>query len=164
MNTQVKRNQVLLIEDVDDLGSSGDLVLVKAGYARNCLLPQKKAVRADKHTLTWQAKLKAERAKRAEVDRSAAEVLAQAIAGMVHTIVVKVDPEGHMYGSVGAVDIVRLFAEQEIELTRRNVILPQPIKETGVHQISLRLKEGVPAEFTLKILSEAQHKEESRQI
>ncbi len=155
------KNQLLLIEDVEDVGRSGDVVSVKPGYARNFLLPKKKAVVADKHTLTWQAKLKEERAKRAEVDRKEAEALSGSINGMVHTIVVKVDPEGHMYGSVTATDIVKLFADQGIEIQRRNVVLLLPIKETGVYDINLRLKEGVPATFTLKVFSEAQHKEEA---
>ncbi len=60
------RNQLLLIEDVEDLGRSGDVVSVKPGYSRNYLLPQKKAVVADKFTLRLQAKLKEERSKRAE--------------------------------------------------------------------------------------------------
>lgn len=155
------KNQLLLIEDVEDVGRSGDVVSVKPGYARNFLLPKKKAVVADKHTLTWQAKLKEERSKRAEVDRKEAEALSESINGMVHTIVVKVDPEGHMYGSVTATDIVKLFADQGIEIQRRNVVLLLPIKETGVYDINLRLKEGVPATFTLKVFSEAQHKEEA---
>lgn len=155
------KNQLLLIEDVEDVGRSGDVVSVKPGYARNFLLPKKKAVVADKHTLTWQAKLKEERSKRAEVDRKEAEALSESINGMVHTIVVKVDPEGHMYGSVSATDIVKLFADQGIEIQRRNVILQLPIKGTGVYDINLRLKEGVPATFTLKVFSEAQNKEEA---
>ena len=155
------KNQLLLIEDVEDVGRSGDVVSVKPGYARNFLLPKKKAVVADKHTLTWQAKLKEERSKRAEVDRKEAEALSESINGMVHTIVAKVAPEGHMYGSVTATDIVKLFADQGIEIQRRNVVLLLPIKETGVYDINLRLKEGVPATFTLKVFSEAQHKEEA---
>ena len=91
------RNQLLLIEDVEDLGRSGDVVSVKPGYSRNFLLPQKKAVVADKFTLRMQAKLKAERAKRAEIDRQEAESQAQKIEGMVLSIEVKVDPDGHMY-------------------------------------------------------------------
>lgn len=147
-------NQLLLIEDVDDLGRSGDLVSVKPGYARNYLVPQLKAVIADKHTLRMQAKLKEERAKRAEVDKKEAETVAGRINGMVLTIEVKVDPEGHMYGSVSAQDISKLFEKEGIQLERRDVVLPQPIKELGVHHINLKLKEGVPAAITLKVQTE----------
>ena len=77
------RNQLLLLEDVDDLGRSGDIVSVKPGFARNFLVPQKKAVVADKFTLRMQAKLKEERSKRAELDRNESEELAKKIEGMV---------------------------------------------------------------------------------
>ena len=79
-------NQFLLIEDVDALGRSGDVVKAKPGYARNFLLPQKKAVIADKHTLRMQAKLKEEREKQAVLDRGEAEKLAERINGMSLTI------------------------------------------------------------------------------
>ena len=147
-------NQLLLIEDVDDLGRSGDLVKVKPGYARNFLLPQKKAVIADKRTLRMQIKLKEERSKLAVVDKKESEELAERIQGMVHTLEVKVDQEGHMYGSVNYSDIIKLFEKEGIALDRRSVVLAQPIKELGVYNISLRLKEGVMTAFTLKVESD----------
>ncbi|MES2345068.1 MAG: 50S ribosomal protein L9 [Chlamydiota bacterium] len=148
-------NQLLLIEDVDDLGRSGDVVTVKPGYARNFLLPQKKAVVADRYTLRLQARLKEERAKLAEIDKKDAEILADKVNEKVLEITVKVDPEGHMYGSVSAIDIVRLFEESEgIALEKRNVLIAQPIKALGDHVIQLKLKEGVPAKFTLRVNSD----------
>ncbi len=146
-------NQLLLIEDVDDLGRSGDLVSVKPGYSRNFLLPQKKAVIADKYTLRLQAKLKEERAQLAEVDRKEAEEIASKIEGVVLSIEVKVDPDGHMYGSVSALDIARLLEQEGYKIERRNIALIQPIKTLGVHPVTLKLKEGVPARVTLKVHS-----------
>ncbi|MBS0605198.1 MAG: 50S ribosomal protein L9 [Verrucomicrobia bacterium] len=148
------RNQLLLLEDVEDLGRSGDVVSVKPGYSRNFLVPQKKAVVADKFTLRMQAKLKEERAKRAELDRAEAEALSKKIDGMILSIEVKVDPDGHMYGSVAAADIVRLFEGEGIVIERRNVALVHPIKALGAHSIQLKLKEGVPAQITLHVVSE----------
>lgn len=148
------RNQLLLIEDVEDLGRSGDLVSVKPGYSRNFLLPQKKAVVADKFTLRLQAKLREERAKRAEIDRKEAEAQAKKVEGMVLTMEVKVDPDGHMYGSVAAADIVRLFENEGVHIERRNVVLPHPIKALGAHSVHLKLKEGVPAQITLHVVCE----------
>ncbi len=147
------RNQLLLIKDVEDLGRSGDVVSVKPGYSRNFLLPQKKAVIADKFTLRMQVKLKEERARRAELDRKDAEELSHKIEGMVLSTEVRVDPDGHMYGSVSALDIVRLFAAEGIVIERRNVVLLHPIKTLGVHSINLNLKEGVSAHITLKVHS-----------
>jgi large subunit ribosomal protein L9 len=149
-------NQLLLLEDVEDLGRSGDVVSVKPGYSRNFLLPKKKAVMADKYTLRMQAKLKEERAKQAETDRKDSESIAGKLEGMVLSIEVKVDPDGHMYGSVAAADIVRLFEKEGIVIERRNVVLIQPIKTLGIHPIHLKLKEGVPAHITLKVHSDVE--------
>jgi large subunit ribosomal protein L9 len=154
-------NQLLLLEDVDDLGRSGDVVKVKPGYARNYLLPMKKAVIADQRTLRMQAKLQEERAKKAVVDKKDAEELAIRIQGMVLTTVVKVDPEGHMYGSVSALDIIHLFEKEGIALEKRSIILPQAIKEVGVYNLSLRLKEGVMTSFTLKVVSDVKSEQET---
>lgn len=144
-------NQYLLVEDIEELGRSGDLVKVKPGYARNYLLPQKKAVLATAQTLRMQERLKAERAKRAASDKKDAEALAQRLEGKVLNIEVKVDPEGHMYGSVSAIDILHLFEREGIPISRRNILLPHPIKALGVHEISLKLKEGVPAKVSVQV-------------
>ncbi len=155
------QNQLLLLQDVDELGRSGDIVRVKPGYARNFLLPQKKAVIADKFTLRMQAKLKEERAKRAEIDRKESEEAAAKINGMVLSIEVKVDPDGHMYGSVSVSDIVRIFEKEGFKLERRNIALAHPIKTLGVHPIHLKLKEGVPCQITLKVNGEGVVEKES---
>lgn len=147
-------NQLLLLEDVDDLGRSGDLVSVKPGYARNFLLPQKKAVTADNRTLRMQAKLKEEREKRAIEDKKESEKAALQIQGKVLSIEVKVDQEGHMYGSVSSLDIVRLWEKEGIQLEKKDVQLAQPIKAVGSFEIALKLKEGVPASFTLQVVSD----------
>lgn len=154
------KNELLLVEDVDELGRSGDVVSVKPGYARNFLIPQRKAVFADKHTLRMQAKLKEERAKRAVVDKKEAEELATGIDGRTLKIEVKVDPDGNMYGSVTFHDIIQLFEKEGIKLEKRNIVLAQPIKELGVFNLKLKLKEGVPASFTLKVVKEGFVEEE----
>ncbi len=145
--------QLLLIEDIEDLGRSGEIVKVKPGYARNFLL-KRRAVIASKNTLRMQSRLQEERAKRAEVDKRDAEALAGRVNGMHLTITVKVDPEGHMYGSVAAHDIVTLFAQEGITLEKRNVVLPQAFKELGTFPVTLKLQEGVPAQITLTVQSD----------
>jgi large subunit ribosomal protein L9 len=146
--------QLLLLEDVDNLGRSGELVQVKPGYARNFLIPQKKALVADRNTLRMQTRLREERAKRAAVDREIAEAIASRAGGITLAVEVKVDPEGNMYGSVTPADIVELFAKQGIEIERRNVFLPHVLKTLGMHELDLRLKEGVTCSFRLKIRAE----------
>lgn len=148
------KQQLLLLEDVDGLGRSGDIVTAKPGFVRNFLLPQKKALIADKRTLKMQARLKEEREKRAAVDRNEAEAFAEQIKAFVLVTTVKVDPDGKMYGSVTSLDIARLLQEKGHKIDRKSIILPQPLKTIGAHTVNLRLKEGVPATFTLDIQPE----------
>ncbi len=148
-------NHLLLIEDVEDLGRSGDVVKVKTGYARNYLVPKQLAVVADRNALRMQERLQEKRRQKAAADKAGAEALAEIIKDAILTSVVKVDAEGRMYGSVSQLDIVHLLKEQkEVEIEKKNVQLKHPIKETGIYHISLRLKEGVEAVFTLKVISE----------
>lgn len=146
--------KLLLLEDVEELGRSGDIVSVRPGYARNFLLPQQKALIADANALRKQKHLQEERAKQAVVDRQISDALAVRIQGMSLETEVKVDPEGHMYGSVAAQDLVTLFAKENIEIEKKSVRLTHPIKTTGIHEIELRLKEGVTCSFKLKIIPE----------
>jgi large subunit ribosomal protein L9 len=148
------RQQLLLLEDVDGLGRSGDVVTAKPGFIRNFLLPQKMALIADKQTLKMQVRLKEERDKRAVVDRKEAEAVAVKIQTLVITTEVKVDPDGKMYGSVTTLDIARLLQGKGYQLDRKSVLLPQPIKSLGTYQVNLRLKEQVPATFTLEVQPE----------
>lgn len=148
------KQNLLLIEDVEDLGKKGEIVNVKAGYGRNFLVPQGKAVPATKHTLRMQEKLQEEREKQAEIDRLEAEALAKKIEGITLAVSVKVDPEGRMYGSVSQTDIADLFKKQNLDVDKKFVQVKKPIKETGVHEITLRMKENVTANFYLKIVPE----------
>lgn len=151
------RQQLLLLEDVDGLGRSGDVVTARPGFIRNFLLPQKKAVPADKQTLKMQARLQEEREKRAAIDRKEAEVLAEQIKTLVLTTEVKVDPDGKMYGSVSTLEIARLLQGKGYQIDRKSVLLAQAIKTLGTHTVNLRLKEGVPATFTLDVQPEGGH-------
>ena len=156
--------KLLLIEDVDDLGRSGDIVSVKPGYARNFLLPQGFAITADKRALRMQATLQDERQKRAIVDKQESDKTASSLEGVVLTEIVKVDQEGHMYGSVSSLDIARLLQERHnIALERKSVQMKHAIKETGVHPITIKLKEGVTASIKLKVVSEADHQKEQQE-
>lgn len=147
--------KLLLIQDVDDLGRSGEIVNVRDGYARNFLIPRSLGVKADKNALRRQVALQEARLQQAVVDKEDSEKLAASLANVVLEIEVKVDPEGHMYGSVSHSDIVRLIKEQQnLEIEKKFVVLKQPIKQIGLHKIELRLKEGVPASFSLRIYPE----------
>jgi large subunit ribosomal protein L9 len=102
-----------------------------------------------------QAKLQEERQKQASVDKKEAEEQASSIQELTVSTTVKVDHDGHMYGSVSSIDIVELLKDQAgIELERRSIQLPHAIKEIGIHNIKVKLKEGVLATFVLKVIPE----------
>jgi large subunit ribosomal protein L9 len=148
------KQQLLLLQDVEALGKKGEVVTAKPGYVRNFLLPKRLAVVASPNTLRKQERLRTERAKQAIVDRQESEDLARQIESVPLEIKVKVDPEGHMYGSVSAGDIAQIFLERGLPVERKNVMLTKPIKETGLKEITIKLKEGVSIVTKLMIIPE----------
>ena len=149
--------QVLLIEDEEHLGRSGDIVSVREGYARNYLLPRRIAVVADAATMRLQAKLQEKRQKQAEADRGESEAIKARLEGVVLEREVKVDHDGHMYGSVNLHDVLELLlAATGIEFEKRALQLKHAIKEVGVYELPIKLKEGVMASVQLKVFPEAQ--------
>ena len=155
----------LLLKDVEKLGHSGDIKEnIAPGYARNFLIPQKLAVVADKRTIRLQEKLKEEREKKRLIDRQESQAVAKRLEGVVITQIVKVDHDGHMYGSVTVADIVQLLSEQaQVEMDKKSIQLKQAIKKTGEHTISLKLKEDVMPSFQLKVLSEEGEQAEKKE-
>ena len=125
--------QLLLLEDVTNLGRKGDLTIAKPGFVRNFLLPQKKAVIADKRTIRMQERLQEERAKQAAQDKKDAEVLADKLKDLTLSMTVKTDSQGHLYGSVAAIDIVKVLAGEGYEIDRKNVVLAKSIKTVGLY-------------------------------
>ena len=144
---------VILLDNVENLGSIGDLVKVKAGYGRNFLLPQGKAA------LATDANMKAIEARRAELEKSAAEELstaktrAETIKGMELVIPANAGSEDKLFGSVGPIDITEAFAAVQIEIQRSEVRMPDgPIHELGDFQIGLHLHPEVNAEITIHVV------------
>jgi large subunit ribosomal protein L9 len=151
---QMRAIQVLLLEDVEHLGRSGEVARARPGYVRNFLVPQKLALVADARALQLQAGLQEKRRLLAAQEKAEAETLARRIEGTRVRFDVKMDPSGHMYGSVSAQDIVTRLAEQGLVVERRSIALAQPFKKVGVFPITLRLKEGVTASIVVEIVGE----------
>lgn len=147
--------ELLLTEDVDALGRKGEIVKVKPGYARNFLLPRKMAFMATKNALRRQAALQEERAKQAVIDKKDSEALALKLKEINLETTVKVDPQGHMYGSVSALDLHKMLeSEHGIVLGKRDILLKHPLKKVGTYTVNVRLKEDVEATFGIKINGE----------
>ena len=147
--------KILLLEDVDAVGRKGDIASVKAGYAYNFLIPKGFALIADIQALKKQARLQEERQKKAILDKKESEEIAERLNGIALTAEVKVDHEGHMYGSVSLVDILELLKLQTgIDLEKRSILLKHSIKEMGVYDISIKLKEGITATIHVNVVAE----------
>lgn len=147
-----QKQRLLLLEDVETLGRSGQVVEVKKGFARNFLIPQAKATAATVHALRMQVKLQEERSIKAEHDKTESEALAKVIEekGSI-TLEVKVDPEGKLYGSVTTQDICEKLAEDGITLDRKHIKLAKSIKDLGTFDIPITLKEEVMTKIILQV-------------
>ncbi len=147
---------VILLERVQNLGDLGDQVNVKAGYGRNFLIPQGKAVSASKENI---AKFEA---RRAELEKAAAEKLAAAEArkaaldAMEITIAHQAGEEGKLFGSVGTHDIAAAITEAGTEVSRSEVRLPEgSLRQVGDYEIDIDLHSDVVAKVKLSIVAEA---------
>ena len=145
---------VILLENVENLGVIGDLVKVKAGFGRNFLMPQGKAA------LATPENVKAIDARRAELEKNAAEDLGNAkkradvLNDMELVISANAGSEDKLFGSVGPIDITEAFAAVQVEVQRSEVRMPDgPIHELGEFQIGVHLHPEVNAEVTVKVVA-----------
>jgi large subunit ribosomal protein L9 len=145
---------VLLREDVDHLGARGDIVKVKAGYARNFLLPRRLAVVATAGNVK---QIEAERAalmKKEAGERTTAEGQAARMQAVALNFERKVGEHGILYGSVTSMDIAEALREQGHEIDRRRIRLSEPIKETGEFTVSVRLHREVIVDVPVVVTPE----------
>ena len=131
--------QVILLERIGRLGQMGDVVTVKNGYARNFLLPQKKALRASKDNMARfeqeRAQLEAQNLKR----REEAERVAERVAGISVVIIRQAGESGSLYGSVSSRDIAEMTTEAGLTINRQQVLLEHPIKTIGLSRVRVAL-------------------------
>ena len=146
--------EVILREDVEKLGSRGQLVKVASGYARNFLLPKRLAVAA-----TESNKKIVEQERQAALRRDAKEVadatdLAKMMSTITVTVAQKAGENDQLFGSVTAKDIADLLEKQGYTIERRKIQLPEPIKTLGEHKVPIRLHRDVTVEITANVVKE----------
>jgi len=148
--------QVILLEKVVNLGNLGEVVRVKDGYARNFLIPQRKARRA---TQTAIAEFEA---KRADLEKAAGEKLAAAqaqgekLSGMTIQVAQKAGVDGRLFGSVTNADIAAAVSKQGFPVEKAQIRMPQgPLKTVGDHPIAVALHTDVVVEINVAVLGEA---------
>jgi large subunit ribosomal protein L9 len=144
---------VILLENVENLGSIGDLVKVKPGYGRNYLLPQGKAALATPENMKEIEARRAELEKAAAEERAAAKTRAGAIEGMELVIPANAGPEGKLFGSVGPIDIADAFEKVQVAVERSEVRMPEgPIQELGEFTIGVHLHPEVDVDINVRVV------------
>jgi len=146
--------QVLLREDIDNLGARGEIVRVKAGYARNYLLPRNLAVEATANNVRQIEGEKAALAKREAKERSTAELQASQLQKLALKFERKVGEAGVLYGSVTSMDIAHALKDQGYEIDRRKIVLREPVKRFGNYTVPVRLHRDVTVELPIQVLGE----------
>lgn len=148
--------QVILLERIASLGQLGDIVKVRDGYARNFLIPQRKARRAT------EANIAEVQSRRAELEKAQNQALATAqeraakIDGLLVQITQKAGADGRLFGSVTNADIVAALEAQGFEIERGQIRLPDgPLKQIGDHAVPIVLQADVSATITVSVLGES---------
>src|SRR5256714_11868593 len=154
--------ELILIENVPGLGAEADVVKVRRGYARNYLLPQKKAYEVTPGARRQLDALKQKRAEREARELNEAEELARRIGKTRLVFTLATGETGKAFGSVTAQDIVnRLKNEVGAEIDRHKIVLERPIKDTGEHEVAIKLHHDVTAQFKFEVKSAEAKAEEA---
>lgn len=146
--------KVILRQDVDKLGKTGDVVKVAPGYGRNYLLPKRIAIEATPGNLKVMEIERLNAAKRDQRDKSAATLVAKELVKVVVTIRRKAGEGGTLYGSVTPIDIADFLITHKIDIDKRKIQLDDPIKAIGEYQVPIRLHREVTV--PIKVIVEAE--------
>ena len=148
--------KVLLREDVDDLGARGEIVRVRAGYARNYLLPRNLAVEATAGNVKG---IEAERAallKKEAKERATAEAQSQQMGALDLEFKRKAGEQGHLYGSVTSMDLAEALKERGYEIDRHRIHLREPLKRLGEYTVPVRLHREVTIDLKVRVAPEGE--------
>jgi large subunit ribosomal protein L9 len=143
--------EVILRDDVPNLGKIGDVVRVKPGYARNFLFPRGLAVEANRKNLGVLEHQRRVIAAKAERERKHAEGLAGSLEGIRLVVKARAGEEGRLFGSVTNLDLERLLAERGFQIDRRRIALEEPIKQLGTFPIVIHVGRDVRATVQLTV-------------
>ncbi len=148
--------KVLLREDVDDLGARGEIVRVKAGYARNYLLPRKLAVEATTGNVKGIEQERAALLKKEAKERATAEAQSQQMSSLSLEFRRKAGEQGALYGSVTSMDIAEELKERGYEIDRHRIHLREPLKRVGEYTVPVRLHREVTIDLQVKVVPEGE--------
>ena len=151
--------QIILMERVAKLGQMGDVVNVKQGFARNFLIPTGKAMRASEANITSFEAQKSQMEARNLETKSEAEALAVKLNGQQFIVIRSASDAGSLYGSVTTRDAVEAASAAGFSLDKKQVILMAPIKDLGIHDLSVRLHPEVESKIELNVARSPQEAE-----
>jgi len=149
-----KYMKLILREDVDKLGESGDIVEVRAGYGRNYLIPQGKAMMATEGALKQVERMKEKAAKRAELTIERAQEMADRLETTSVTIPVEVGEDERIHGSVTTQDIADALEERDINIDKRKITLDQDIKTLGEYTATISLISEIKAQIKVWVVKQ----------
>ncbi len=149
-----KYMKLILREDVDKLGESGDIVEVRAGYGRNYLIPQGKAMMATDGALKQVERMKEQAERRAELTVERAQEMAERLETTSVTIPVEVGEDERIHGSVTTQDIADALAERDIDIDKRKITIDQDIKTLGEYTATVSLISEIKAEIKVWVVKE----------
>lgn len=151
--------KVILQETVEGVGHLGDLLDVSDGYARNFLLPRRKALEANTRNIKALSHVKRVTAEKAKKERLEHEELAKRVSAVSVTITAKVGKDDKMFGSVTSKDVAEGLAEQGHTIDRRKIVLDHPIKELGTFTVSVKLYKDVAASVAVHVVKKEKEKD-----
>lgn len=144
---------VILTENVKGLGNMGDVVKVKPGYARNFLLPNKLAVEASTRNLSELEHHRRQLARKAEKLSQEAAAVKGRIEALEIVLAHRAGEEGKLFGSVTTMEIEAELAAKGLAIDRRKILLDQPIKSLGAHEVEIKLNAGVSATLKVRVIA-----------
>ena len=147
--------QIILQEDIEKLGHRGDVVTVKPGYARNCLLPQKLAVEATAGNLKAIERIRTSLAKKTATELEAAQKQAALLNGVALKFTRKTGENDQMFGSVTSADIAEGLAAQGCKIDKRQAQIGEPLKTIGEFPVTIKVFRDVTAEIKVTVEKEA---------
>jgi large subunit ribosomal protein L9 len=148
--------EVILREDIERIGSRGQVVKVADGFARNYLLPKRLAVRATDANRKIVDQERQAHVRREAKQKGEAEELGRLLSGVTVTIPQKAGENDQLFGSVTAKDIAEALEKQNFSIDRRKITLDEPIKTLGEHKVPVRLHREVSVEITVQVVKEEQ--------
>ena len=146
--------QILLLKDVEKVGREGDIVKVADGYARNCLIPKRIAIKASKGAIDIQRNIQRRRLVRAEAELAECKDLAEKVDNLSCTISAKVGEEEKLFGSVTTADIAEALRKEGLEIDKKKIMLDAPIKNLGIYSVTIKLHSDVEATMKLWVVKE----------